>query len=245
LPAGALAAQSASLHVGLSPERLGRETNLTFEMRITAPDGNVPSPLTKLDVRYPSSLGLAISGLGLASCPLARLEALGPKGCPADSHMGQGTALTEIQIGPEIIQENVAVAILRAPEENGHLAMLFYATGTSPAFAEIAIPGVLVPTASPAYESVHIDVPLVPSLPAAPDVAVVQLHATFGPRGLTYYERLHGRVVSYKPKGILLPDACPHGGFRFFATLGFQDGSNATADTTVGCPMHARSTALA
>jgi Squalene/phytoene synthase len=37
---------------------------------------------------------------------------------------------------------------------------------------------------------IHIDVPLVPSLPEAPDVSVVRTHATLGPRGLTYYEHV-------------------------------------------------------
>jgi hypothetical protein len=79
-------------------------------------------------------------------------------------------------------------------------------------------------------------VPLVPSLPEAPDVAVVQLHATFGPKDLTYYEREHGKLVAYHPKGILLPNTCPHGGFAFSASFTFLDGSHTTAQTRVPCP---------
>jgi hypothetical protein len=82
-------------------------------------------------------------------------------------------------------------------------------------------------------------VPLVPSLPEAADVAVVRVRSTFGPEHLTYYKRVRGRVVPYKPRGVILPDRCPRGGFPFAATFTFQDGSHASAGTAVPCP-HAR-----
>jgi hypothetical protein len=67
-------------------------------------------------------------------------------------------------------------------------------------------------------------------------VAVVDLSATLGPRGLLYSERVGGRTVMYRPGGILLPPTCPHGGFRFTATFGFEDGSHAAAKAAVRCP---------
>ncbi len=75
----------------------------------------------------------------------------------------------------------------------------------------------------------QIGVPLVPSLPDSPDVAVVQLTTTLGPLGITYYERVHGHTIAYHPRGLLLPDSCPRGGFPFAAELGFVDGSTASA----------------
>ena len=152
--------------------------------------------------------------------------------------MGQGSALTEIQIGPEIERETAEVAIIRAPSQNGQFALLFYADGMTPVSAQVTFPGLLLPGPGPNDETIHIDVPLVPSLPEAPDVAVIRLHATIGPRGLTYYERIGGKLVSYHPKGVLLPDTCPRGGFPFTAILGFLDGTHASADTAVPCPKH-------
>jgi hypothetical protein len=236
LPATAHAAPSARLHIAFIPERLGQSTTLEFGAQIAVPAGGVPPPLTELDVRYPGDLGVAVGGLGLATCSKKRLEALGPEGCPANSRMGEGSALAEIPIGPVIVQETAQVAILRGPEQEGHLALLFYATGTTPVFAQIAFPGLLLPAPAPYGASIHIDVPLVPSLPGGPDVAVVRLHATLGPLGLTYYERVRGRLVAYKPQGILLPKKCPHGGFAFGASFAFLDGSHANANASVQCP---------
>lgn len=80
------------------------------------------------------------------------------------------------------------------------------------------------------------NIPLVPTLPEAPDISVVQVRSTLGPLHLTYYEEVSGRRVAYEPKGILLPNRCPRGGFRFVADFGFQDGSRASAHTAVPCP---------
>ncbi len=193
----------------------------------------MPSPLTALELLYPSSLGIAVSGLGLDTCTETTLEILGPGGCPADSHMGQGNVLAEIPIGPNIVRETVQVTIVRAPERNGHFALLFYASGGNPVNAQIALTAQLLP--APHAASIHIDIPLVPSLPQGPNVAVAELNADLGPRGLTYYERVRGKTTSYHPTGILLPDQCPRGGFPFTASLAFEDGSHAAARTAVPC----------
>ncbi len=230
------ATPTAKLHVAFIPERLGQSTTLEFNAQIAVPNGRVPPPLTELDVRYPGSLGIAVGELGLTTCSKKRLEALGAEGCPADSRMGEGNATAEIPIGPETIQETAKVAILRAPEQEGHLALLLYATGETPVFAQIAFPGLLLSSPPPYGASIHINVPLVPSLPDGPDVAVVRIHATLGPLGLTYYEHVHGKRVAYKPKGILLPHKCPRSGFAFSATFAFLNASHTTSNTSVPCP---------
>jgi hypothetical protein len=234
LPATAHAAQSARLHVVFTPERLGQATTVEFGIQIEAPAGRVPPPLTALAVHYPGNLGVAVSGLGVATCSQTRLEALGPEGCPADSRMGQGSALAEIPIGPETLRESAAVTIMRAPASDGRLALLFYAEAETPVSEQIIFPGQLFPT--PGHGSLRIDLPLVSGLPGWPNVAVVGLHATLGPRGLTYYEHVRGKLISYHPNGILLPDHCPRGGFPFAASLTFEDGSHANTHTTVPCP---------
>jgi hypothetical protein len=241
LPATAHAAQSASLHVTFTPNRLGHSTSVEFAVNIAGPAGHVPPPLTELDMHYPSSLGLTVSGLGLSTCSPATLEHLGDKGCPADSRMGHGEALAEIAFGPGIIRETAEVTIFRAPEQDGQIAMFFYTNAASPVVAQIVFPGLLLSGPTPSSETIHVDVPLVPSFPEAPDVAVVQLHATFGSHGLTYYEHAHGKLIAYHPKGILLPNKCPRGGFPFSASLAFQDGSHTEAHTAVPCPTHSPS----
>ncbi|HTU79251.1 MAG TPA: hypothetical protein VMF09_10880 [Solirubrobacteraceae bacterium] len=231
----AQAAPSAKLRVTFSPDRLGDTTNVEFDVDIAAPAGRVPPPLTRLQLRYPRELGFAISGLGLETCTQQRLEAFGPASCPADSHMGKGSALAEVPFGPEIARETAEVAILRAPEDKGHIGLLFFADAHWPVSTEVAFPGVLLPAPPPQDESIAITVPLVPSLPEGPDVAIVELHARLGPRGLTYYEHTHGKLLAYHPEGILLPKRCPKGGFAFTATLTFHDAGRTHIAASVPC----------
>jgi hypothetical protein len=228
------------LTAGLTPERLGRGTTIGLGIRIDGPLGAVPPPLRVLDVRYPENLGIALSGLGLETCSATTLETLGPAGCPADSVMGHGSAIGEIPFGPEIIHEAASVTIVRAENQNGHIALLFDAQGISPVVANLVFPGVLLPARRPFGGDIRIDVPIVPSLPEAPDVAVVNLEATIGPAGLTYYEQAHGAIVPYTPKGILLPPRCPLAGFPFTATAAFQGGDLSNAHTHVLCPTKRR-----
>jgi hypothetical protein len=234
LPTTAQASQSARLHVTFTPNGLGAPTTLAIHVQITAPANQVPSPLTTLNLRYPATLGIATSGLGIATCTQLILETLGLEGCPTDSNMGRGNVLAELPIGAKIIQETVEITILRAPEQHGHFALLLYANGGTPLSAQVTLPALLLPT--PNAGNIHIDIPPVPSVPGAPNVAVTELNATLGPPELTYYERVHGKTTSYHPTGILLPDQCPRGGFPFTASLTFEDGSHTAARTTVPCP---------
>jgi hypothetical protein len=93
LAAPARAASSARLHIAFLPERLGEGTTVEFNAQIVASSARIPPPLTELDVRYPDQLGVAVGNLGAATCSRKKLEAAGPEGCPADSHMGEGSGL--------------------------------------------------------------------------------------------------------------------------------------------------------
>jgi hypothetical protein len=238
VPAAAGASQTAKLSVGFRPYHLGSGTSVEFNAQISTTSGGVPSPLSELDMQYPSTLGFAVSGLGLATCSKARLEAGGPAGCPVNSHMGRGTVRVAIPFGPEVIHEEATVSIVRAPEE-GSVALLFFAEGENPVSADIPFTGLLAEAALDS-EKILVSVPLVQGLPGGPDVAVVQLHATFGPLGLTYYERVRGKLVAYRPRGVLLPNRCKAGGFRFSADFVFLDGTRTTAKTAVPCPSAGR-----
>lgn len=236
LPGAAWASQTAKLDVKLTPERLGAGTTIVFGFKIAGPSGQVPSPLTEIDLRYPADLGISTSGLGFESCLPATLEALGPEGCPADSRMGYGSALVEVPFGPEVIHETATTQAFMAPVTNGRLALLFYADGQSPISAQLVFPAVIAPAPAPFGGSLNTTLPLVPSVPEAPDAAVVRLRSTIGPLNLTYYEKVRGRFVGYKPKGIVLPRTCPRGGFPFAADFSFQDRTGTTAATRVPCP---------
>lgn len=232
----ASALESAQLQATLTPERLGQGTTVGFGFQISAPDNQVPSPLSGVELSYPVDLGFALSELGLATCSAQALEAAGPAGCPANSLMGYGTATAEIQIGPEIERETVQITIARTTEQGGHLALLIYANGQMPISTQLVLPGLILPAVAPFGGLLNMSVPPVPSLPGAPGVAVVQFRSTLGPLHLRYHEYVHGRLVEYEPKGIPLPSICPNGGFRFSARFAFQDASHTQAATTVPCP---------
>lgn len=235
VPITAWAMQTASLHVSFTPMHLGHDTSVALDVKVTGSAGHIPSPLTTIEVHYPSNLGLAVSELGLETCSPTRLEATGPTGCPANSRMGRGSARAEIAIGPRIIQETAAITILRAPEQNGHFALLFYAEAENPISAKLLLPGLLLRGPAAREETIRIDLPLIHGLPGGPDVAITQLHATFGPHGLVYHERIGSKLVTYQPRGILLPSRCPREGFDFGATFTGLDGSHTSAHATIPC----------
>lgn len=236
LPSVAEARQSVRLKASLSPEVLGHETALGFDFLIHTPRGRVPSPVLGVALRYPNDIGIAISGLGVETCRQAALEALGLRACPPDSIMGGGAATVEIPVGPTIVRELTKITVLRAPDSAGRFALIFFADGTSPVLAQLALPAFLLSANPPFGGNLDIHLPLVPSLPESPDVALIHLHATIGPEHLTYYERVHGRTIAFRPRGIRLPKSCPRGGFPFAATFAFSDGTHGTTRTSTPCP---------
>jgi hypothetical protein len=150
--------------------------------------------------------------------------------------MGHGEAFTGIVLGSTPITESAPITVFRTANVEGHIAVLFSAEGTTPVDTRIVFPGLLLPASSPFGGLVSIGVPLVPTLPGAPYISVIRLHATIGPRNVTYYEQAGGRTLAYQPKGILLPSSCPRRGFPFAARFSFFDGSVANAHTAVKCP---------
>jgi hypothetical protein len=228
LPASAGAAATARMSAAFSPERLGAPTTVSFGFQIQQ-GGTDPAPLGGVELAYPRGLGLATSGLGISACAPVQLEALGPEGCPPNSHMGYGNAVVQIAFGPDLVKETVALTLLAGPSPNGYLHVLVDARGKSPVEAAVIITAELLPG------RIAITVPPIPSLPDAPYVAVTEMHLTLGGH-LTYYEMLKGRRVAYHPAGIGLPSTCPRGGFRFAATFTLLDGQRAGSHAAVACP---------
>jgi hypothetical protein len=236
LAATAGATQAVKLDPSFTPDRLGVPTTIGLDMQIAAPPGQIPSALSEIEVRYPQNLGFALSGLGIDVCSRAMLEAAGAGGCPADSIMGRGSATPELRFGSQLVTENASIAIARAPDQEGHIALLLYASGPTPVNTQILSPAQLLPTSPPFGGRLNMELPVIPSVPGGGDVAIVSLDVTLGPQGLTYYEQTEGATFTYTPKGIVLPPTCPHGGFPFAATFSFLDGSHPQARATVPCP---------
>jgi hypothetical protein len=237
LPAAAAGAPAVSLHAAFYPEHPGRTSTVSLGVRIVPGAGEiVPPPLTEVSLRFPAGLAITLSGLGIDTCSQTTLESAGPTACPADSWMGEGEAVAELPIHHEPFREEARVAIFRGPEVDEHLVMIFYVYGETAVNAEIILSGQLLPESRPFGGRLAIEMPLVQTLPGAPDLAVSELSFVLGPPGLTYYERVHDKVVPYTPNGIRLPEHCPRGGYPFAIELGFLGGAHAATSTAVACP---------
>ena len=180
--------------------------------------------------------------LGLATCAPAALAAGGLAGCPANCRLGYGSALVEVPFGTGAGHEIPEVQALAGPSASGNLVVLFYANGLYPVDAQLAFSGEVLPDNGRFGSQLQTNVPLVASVPGGPDVSVVSVTSTIGPSHLTYYRRVHGRRVAFHPRGVSVPERCPHGGFPFAATFTFEDQTHASATTTVPCPKPARHT---
>jgi hypothetical protein len=234
----ARAAQVVALEAGFRPDELGTPTTIAFGFHVSdSTAGTVPSPVVGVDIYLPAGMGLATSTLGLAVCQPARLLELGINGCPANSRVGFGRALGELETEGEVVHEAAMVQSVLGPNLNHHEQLLFYVECEEPVSTELIFSGELRPSASPDFSSsVNTSVPLVPTWPGGPNVAVTSFSSTLGPRGLTYLRHVGGHYVPFHPKGISVPSRCPAGGFPFLATLSFLDGSRVTARHVVPCP---------
>ncbi len=241
LPGTAGASQVVALQASFSPSRLGETTTILMNFEIKAKAALVPSPVTDIDLSLPHGMGLGTTELGIETCYPAALLLEGPERCPPNSYMGFGSAIAEVPFGPTVVEEPVSIDMFMGPAVHDHTAMLFYVNAKTPVDAQLVFPAFLLQGPG-SFESAHLNtvIPLTPTLPGAADVSVVDIRTSFGPRGLTYYRRVHGRSVGYSPIGMAVPSRCPHRGFRFSAEFHFQDESVATASTRIACPRSAR-----
>jgi hypothetical protein len=223
------AGPAAKVGAAFTPDRLGAASSISIAMAIDAPAEAQPPPLSTIAVSFPTDLGLATSGLGLASCSPITLEDIGPKGCPPNSKMGSGSAAVEVAFGPTIVPENVTLDLYAAPSNDGYIHLGILATGHAPVGASVVLNAVLLPG------SLQITVPAIVSLPGAPLVSLLAMRANLG-GALTYYQREHPLSVAYRPQGIGLPDRCPLGGWKLGATFTFVEGQSSSAQTAVPCP---------
>jgi hypothetical protein len=232
------AAETVTLHTSFSPDRLGASTTIGFGFDIASTEGGLPAPLKSVNLHLPAGINYLSTTLGLAICQPAELLAKGPSGCPPNSHVGHGTAFVEVPFGDGAGQEVPNIQAVMGPPHDGNIVVLFYADGREPVYAQIVFEGELIAGSQTLGGSLDTAVPLIPSVAGGPPVSVISVSSTIGPAGLTYFERVHGRTVSFHPKGVSVPLHCPRGGFRFSGVFTFMDGTSTAAESTIPCPRH-------
>lgn len=238
VPAAAQAAapEQASLQASFSPNRLGAPTTITLAFELALTGGAAPPPLTAMDLRMPAGMNYTRTTLGLALCKPSVLEEKGIAACPANSHLGYGSAYVEVPFGMGAGREIPEIQAVAAPSKTGNLNVLFYANGEYPVYAQLDFTGEVLPASGLYGSQLATSIPLVTSVPGGPDVSIVRVKTTIGPNHLTYYKRVHGRQVAFKPRGVSVPEHCPRGGFPFEGEFSFQDGNHTTTRTVVPCP---------
>ena len=229
-------AHTVSLTATFTPERLGAGTTIRVGFGIATPPGRAPSPVTDVELLLPPGLAIASSDLGLETCEPAKLESEGFAGCPPDSLMGRASAAAEVPFGSGFVTERAPIRLFWGPLQEGHPQLLFFAEGEAPVLANIIFGALVLPAPAPFGGALNARLPLVPSVRGGPDVALVHLETTIGAKGIVYTEHSKGKTIHFRPRGIVLPGSCPHGGFSFAARLSFQDATQASATTVVKCP---------
>ena len=234
--ANAYAAPTVSLEPAFSPgAHLGEPTALTAELKFAGTEyGGFPEPLTRVILRLPA--GTVLSSEGFPTCPPQVLEQKGPAGCPAGSKAGPAGSFNAIvAFGNERVTENGTTETFFT--EGG--GVLVYFLGTSTVALELISRGVFEPASAPFGPAVNFEVPLIQTVPGAPDASLTALTI-----GLGAFIKRGGHETG----SVTVPEACPKGALSWRADATFNDETglhemtaHAEAETT--CPAAGKSSA--
>jgi hypothetical protein len=164
------------------------------------PNGSVP-PISAVNIYLPKGVKLHPSGFGI--CTEAKLQNIGPSGCPKSSVASPiGSVLGEVTFGSERVPENSTLQGFFGPSGS----ILFYAQGSTPVSLEVVSTGRFVRSSGKYSWELKTLVPPVATVPGAPLASVSRIHLK---AGAAY--RSHGKVIPYGtvPK----KGECPKGGF--------------------------------
>jgi hypothetical protein len=132
-----------------------------------------------------------------------------------------------VSFGSERVPEEVSVQPYLAPG-----GLEFYVQGHTPVALELISKGYFAPASGLFDEKFIGEVPLVETVPGAPDASAESISVTIGAA-----IRLHGKTLYYGR----VPKTCPRGGFPVraeltFAGLGGLAQQTVTSSSNVPCP---------
>jgi hypothetical protein len=217
---------SATITPSLFPNRLGAKGALLVTIRYAEGEaGGVPSPVRRAVLRFPAGLGVEIPHL--RSCSIDRLRALGPSGCSPQSRLGHGHALAEALAGSQIITENISLWLFLGPFHNLQPTFEVLGQGYTPFDERVVLTGTVVADRAPYGEDLVLSVPPIPTVPLEPDASIVTMSLAVGVSKAPHPSQANTVVV---------PPACPPGGFPFAAEFTYADGSSGSALARSPCP---------
>jgi hypothetical protein len=202
---------------------LGAGAEVVVQMTIGGSEyAGAPSPLTQASFYIPP--GVVLTTAGFADCAPSLLERIGVTACPMGSRAGPvGEGLGVVSFGNERVEEKVSIQGFFSASGG----LTFYTQGTTPAAFEFLEAGHWAAASTPYGRKFVVDVPLVETVPGAPDASVTSFRVLVG----AAYKR-GKKTISY----ITLPKRCPSRGFLLKAELKFLSGEVVPATYDQPCP---------
>lgn len=232
--ASAHAEEKIDLRASFTPNLLGSPTNASGTATVSSTTGGLPAPVIGFTVLGPA--GTTVDTTGTGTCDVKKLEAIGPRACPADSRAGFGGGLAAAQLGSQIIEEDFTLDMFLGDNDPKHIVLLIYAEGITPVSVQLVFTAPVVREPKPYGLGFHFNVPIIPTLPGATPAAVLKAHLTIGATNVAYFKKVHGRRKLVHVKGLILPKHCPRGGFAVKSEFFFADGTKVEAPIKTPCP---------
>jgi hypothetical protein len=213
---------------------LGAGASVKFEWTIKGAEyGGFPAPLVGVNTYFPA--GTKINPTGFVTCNPTTLKNIGAKGCPSKSKLTTaGEAHGFVTFGTERVPERVTIQGFFAPGG----ALQFLTQGTTPASFEFISSAHKTSAGAPYGPKYVTEVPLVETVPGAPDASTESINVTAG----SAYKK-NGKAVYYGT----MPKKCPKGGYSLKSELIFANlaalpvraaGEVVTSTYKAPCPRH-------
>lgn len=214
----------ATIAASFHPDKLGAMGALTVTIDPAGGEAGDAPALRHFVLRLPAGLGVEIPHL--RSCEPQRLQAVGARGCPAQSRLGVGRALVQAQLGSQLLGESIALWVFLGPLRNLQPTFEILAQGYTPFDERFVFSGTVLPDNPPYGEDLVLSVPVIATLPLEASASITSMSLTIG----------SSRRLASEPNTTVEPARCPAGGFPFVAELAYADGSTQNASTFTSCP---------
>jgi hypothetical protein len=191
---------------------LGAGADVKFEIGISGTEyGGYPPPIQQVKLYFPKGVKLDPGPFKTCSTKLV-VEELTPEKCPKGSIAGKGSAEGFVVFGSERVPETVSLESFFAPGAGINT----FIAGHTPASIEKASPAKYVNLGGAGGYGPELiaQVPLIQTVPGAPDASTAHISVTGGAA-----IKKHGKAIYYGT----MPKKCPKGGYPVKAEIVFAE----------------------
>ena len=227
------ASQAFTVNSSFTPDKLDTPTNLATRTIFTA-GSSTPAPLREIVTYAPAGMEVNVHGMG--TCDQAKLEEEGPSGCPEDSRIGFGGGVGLVQVASEAVKEPYTLDLFLAPKQDGRLVILIYVNAVDPVSLQLVLAAREIRAPKPYGFGVAVAIPPIYTLPGAANASLESTFLSVGGTRIAYYGRVRGTRKLMHVQGLVVPKACPRGGFPFETSVSFENGATVSDRYTSPCP---------